>query len=55
MVVGQILIGICGGIIRKLEWFNDTNQVYIENTERFNENNLIHEWTYKERKKFKIL
>ena len=34
------------------EWFNDTNQVYIKDTERFNDINLIHEWTYKERTKY---
>ena len=37
---------------KKLEWFNDTNQVYIKDTVRFNEDNLIHEWTYKERTKY---
>jgi hypothetical protein len=34
------------------EWFNDTNQIYIKDTVRFNKDNLIHEWTYKERRKY---
>jgi len=34
------------------EWFNDTNQIYIKDTVRFNKDNLIHGWSHQERTKY---
>ena len=34
------------------EWFNDTNQIYIKDTVRFNDLNLIHGWSYRDRTKY---
>jgi len=37
---------------KKNEWFNDSSHIFQKVTDRFSSKNLIHDWSYKERKRY---